>query len=137
MSPFRITRVRSKSVIPPSGDEQLKSYLDRLLKMIPSEVIGLYLVGTGFIPKEELAAALVWMVVCLIAVFVVRIYGTSDKAINKGPQWLSIVLAALAFLIWTYSLGGPFVTIGIHRPYLGSLLILAWSFFVPILYKGD
>ena len=38
------------SVASATPQEQLRSYLDRLMRMIPGEVIGLYLVGSGFIP---------------------------------------------------------------------------------------
>jgi len=32
--------------------------------------------------------------------------------------------------------GGPFTAFGLHVPFLGSLLVLAWTFFIPILYRG-
>jgi hypothetical protein len=33
-------------------------------------------------------------------------------------------------------LGGPFEAQGLAVPYIGSLLVLAWTFFVPMFYKG-
>jgi hypothetical protein len=119
------------------ANEDIKLYLDRLLKMIPGEVISLYLVGMGFIPPDEQVAMIVWCLVCLAAVFVVQIYGTSDTDARLPPQWGAIFIAAVAFVIWVYSLGGPFAAFGIHKPWVGSLLVLGWTFFVPILYRGD
>ena len=138
MTPYRIETARSKSLVPATADEQLRSYLDRLMKMIPGEVIALYLVGSGVIPSDENHLWLVgWSSLCLAAVGVIRIYGTADRITNRGPQWASIAISAVAFVVWLYSLGGPFIALGIHKPFVGSLLVLAWTFFVPIVYKGD
>ena len=138
-APFRITQeppaTRKATAARSEGD--VRPYLDRLLKMIPGEVIGLYLVGAGLIPPGQNIALAIWSLVCLAAVFVVRAYGTSDPAAGLSPQWTAVGISAVAFVIWVYSLGGPFAAYGVHVPYVGSLLVLAWTFFVPIFYKGD
>ncbi len=53
-APFRIRRrdVGSRAVSRATGDE-FKSYLERLMKMIPAEIVGLYLIGSGFIPEDH------------------------------------------------------------------------------------
>ena len=138
MSPFRIERQRLKAAMVSNTGDEFRSYLDRLTKMIPGEVLSLYLVGSGFIPENESPWWLVaWSGVCLLGVFAIRTYGTADPQTGKGPQWLSVLIAATAFVIWLYSLGGPFVAFGLHKPFVGSLLVLAWTFFVPFIYKGD
>ena len=73
---------------------------------------------------------------CLIGVIVVRTYGTTDPENNKPPDWVHVTISCVAFVIWVYPLGGPFAEFGLHIPYIGSLLVLAWTFFVPIFYKG-
>jgi hypothetical protein len=37
-------------IVEQSGGDPLKKYLERLMKMIPSEVVGLYLVGVASFP---------------------------------------------------------------------------------------
>jgi hypothetical protein len=101
--------------------------------MIPAEVLGVYTIGAGFIPVAERNVAAAWAVVCLVLVFVVRIYGTADPK----PQPVPVLVAAIAFVIWLYNLGGPFAQFGLHVPYLGSLAVLLWSFVIPIFYEGD
>jgi hypothetical protein len=120
-----------------AGDD-FNSYLDRLIKMIPSEVIGLYLVGVGAITQTASCRVvlLIWAIFCLICVFVVRIYGT--KLPGKKPQWAAIVISAVSFTIWVYTIPkGPFDLYGIYIPVLGSLLVLGWTFVIPYFYKGD
>jgi hypothetical protein len=104
--------------------------------MIPAEVIGLYLVGTGFIPAEQPVVLAVWAGVCLLGVLAIRVYGTSDSAANEPFQVGAVVISAIAFVIWIYTIGGPFVAFDLHIPYVASLLVLSWTFFVPIFYRG-
>ncbi len=137
-APYRISRSQRQGAVaaPVSGQEQLRDYLDRLMRMIPGEVVGLYLVGNGIIPPAEGGVQAVWAVVCLIGVIFTRLFGTADPANNRPAQVPVVAISSVAFAIWVYSLGGPFATYGIHVPYLGSLLVLAWTFFVPLFYKG-
>src|SRR5262249_49940637 len=116
MAPFRIERPATKRAARPTPDEQFRSYLDRLMRMIPREVVALYLVGSGLIPKDESKWWLVvWTAVCLFGVFAIRMYGTRDPQAGKGPQWPSILIAAAAFVIWVYSLGGPFIAFELYK----------------------
>jgi hypothetical protein len=136
-TPFRISRSDSGVQTVASGtNEEFRYYLDRLLKMIPGEVVGLYLVGSGIIPTDEGIVQVIWTVVCLIGVVLIRAYGTADPTNNQPSQWGPVLIASVAFIIWVYTLGGPFATFNLHVPYIGSLLILAWTFFVPFFYKG-
>ena len=136
-APFRIRRPDTgvKAVALERGDS-FKFYLDRLLKMIPAEVVSLYLVGSGVIPTEQSVALAIWTAVCLIGVVLIRAYGTADPADSKPTDWVHVAISSIAFVIWVYSLGGPFEAFGVYVPYIGSLLVLVWTFFVPIFYKG-
>jgi hypothetical protein len=141
-APFRIQRpdavgAQTVSATGPS-DSSLNFYLDRLLKLIPAEVVSLYVVGVGIIPGGDVTLLAIWAIVCLVGLFAVRIYGTSDPAKNVSPDWTHIILSAISYLIWIYSLGSLsiFGAMGIANPAVGSLLILVWTFFVPIFYKG-
>jgi len=140
-APFRITRPPSAvpgamDVMAPAAGEDLKYYLDRLLKMIPAEVISLYLVGIGLIPAGQSLALAVWAVVCLVGTVLVRAYGTADPTADKTTDWVHVAISSVSFVLWVYTLGGPFEAYGLHLDYIGSLLVLAWTFFVPLLYKG-
>jgi hypothetical protein len=72
----------------------------------------------------------------VILVLIVRIYGTAD---GPGKPWqkFPVFVSVFAFLIWVYSMGGPFAKIeSLYYPALGSLVVLVWSFVIPIFYKG-
>lgn len=137
-APFRIRRPNLTITEESSGSqEELNSYLERLMKMIPSEVLSLYLVGSGVIPQTDRIVLVLWSVICLVGVVCIRVYGTADFQRKLPPQWKAVAISAIAFIIWIYSLGGPFAAYNLHIPYVGSLLVLVWTFFVPIFYKGS
>jgi hypothetical protein len=146
-APFRIGGWEGMSRPATSGPDEIcscrringdgfRSYLERLMKMIPAEVIGLYLVGIGIIPDDQPVAMVFWAVVCLAGVVAIRALGTSDRAQNLPVDWIHVIISTVAFVIWVYTLGGPFAYYKVHIPYVGSLLVLAWTFFVPMFYRG-
>lgn len=135
-APYRITSRASPRRGPAPPGEEFNSYLDRLMKMIPAEVIALYLVGAGMIPEGQSIASAAWAVVCLIGVVVLRVYGTADAANHKPADWTHTLICAGAFVLWIYSIGGPFTAFNLYVPWLGSLFVLAYTFFIPLVYKG-
>jgi hypothetical protein len=120
----------------PAPDTSLNTYLDKLMKFIPADVVGLYLVGSGIIPDSQRGYLLVWGLFCLAAVVAERAYYTRDTSSSKPVQWGTVVVSTVAFVIWIYSLGGPFKAYlgNAYQPFVGSLLVLGWTFVVPMFY---
>lgn len=122
-APLRIERPAARrAAAAANGDGP--SYLEKLTKLIPGEVIGLYLVGVGLIPAGQGVATVCWSLFCAVVLVGIRVKGTSDREQRKGPQWPAIVIALISFVIWLYALGGPFVAFPgsewIHEPYVAS-----------------
>jgi hypothetical protein len=125
---------------PPDPNAGFKEYLSRLLKMIPAEIVGLYMIGSGFIPSDQPLVLIIWSAVCLVLLIILRIWGTADPAAGKPSQPVPVFISAIAFVIWLYWLGGPFSAYpdhNLHVEFVGSLLVLVWSFIVPIFLKGS
>ena len=135
-APFRIYRTWKRDGTPATDD--LGSYLRRMLLMIPAEVVSLYVVGSGLIPSGSSPWWVTgWAVFCLAGVVLIRTLGTRDTAAGTPVDWLHVAISVVAFVIWVFTLGGPFDAWKIQAPsFLGSLLILAWTFAVPLFYKG-
>jgi hypothetical protein len=116
------------------GGNDVKFYLERLVKLIPAEVLSLYLVGHGIIPQGDPTPNLVWAGVGVILVVLARAYATADPAQNVGPQWIAVGVAAVSFVIWVYVTGA--IDIPNDPTYVGPLVMLVWTFVVPYFYKG-
>lgn len=132
-APYRIRQLPA----PVAGPDRVRSYFERLMKMIPMEVVTLYLAGMTMIPEKETVVQIIWAVLGLGGVFLARFFGTRESERNKPVDWVVLVLSCVAYLIWVYSLGGPFKTLGIFLPYVGGLLVLLWTFIVPFCYWGQ
>jgi hypothetical protein len=137
-----VLRIRNPAGAQPRGAaDPLKEYLDRLVKLIPTEVVGLYLAGKALIeaagnaPKDGYWIG--WTLFCLAAVIAVRAWATSDKDAGVRPEWPAVIIAAFSYLVWIYSFGDAFRALGWWDPLFGGLLVLAWTFVVPFLYRGE
>ena len=126
----------SRRAVAFAGGEGFRAYLDRLLKMIPAEIVSLFVVGSGVIPEEQSLALVAWTIICLIGVIGLRAYGTADPEERLPTDWTHVAISCGAYIIWVYSLGGPFKAYDLHVSYLGSLLVLGWTFVIPMIYQG-
>jgi len=112
--------------------KQENNYQSRLLKLIPSEIVAAYLVIIGFIPagyehSKILLTAITAVLLVMVPFYLIIIMGV------KGPFQISFT--ALSFLVWIYSMGGPFVYYGIHEPVFGSSLLVIWTLLIPLVIK--
>lgn len=113
-----------------SGDK----YRDRLLKHIPSEVLGVYLAASGLVTSLETPP--IWLLWVLFGVGLVA-----------TPLWLIFfmgvksalqnVLAGVSFVIWVMTLpGGPFDRIDGYETSIGSVALIVFTGLVaPLLGK--
>lgn len=134
---FRSAAESSADVNGPIGD-----FFERLVQLIPGEVTAFYVVGAGFIDETSIGEHFAWTILSLVLLFLLRGWATRDKV--KGVQWKAVTISAIAFLIWLYAIGGPFKAaqlhwpdVQIHVPRWGSLAVIAWSTFIPLVYQGD
>jgi hypothetical protein len=110
-----------------TGAEEFQAYLDRLLRLIPAEILGLYMVGEAIFsgrmpmqlkwyadpPPTKLDWWLSWLlfgwsVVCFGILFVVRIRGNRNpKKPDQPVQKQAVGLAAVAYVLWMLYLAKP------------------------------
>jgi len=112
------------------------TYLESLLKNIPSEAIAAYLGMTSIMtamPAGSARTVIEWIifVICLITVPLWMVYGQT-----KARVW-QIVFASLSFPIWAMTLvDGPFYSIdGFQAWYGGIALIFFTGVVFPLLSK--
>jgi hypothetical protein len=108
----------------------IDTWLSRLVKLVPAEVVAVYLAGR---PLAQENYAGLWPVVCLVLTGIVRAWGTSDR---RGPQWVSVAISAVSFVLWVYATGGHFLTYQVDVN-LAGLAVLVWTTLVPMFWKGD
>ena len=117
----------------PVGREGGDLYLSRLVKLVPSEVVALYLTFR----ETAVTWEGVWATICLGLVLLTRTLGTHEA--GKRVQVGAVLVSMVSFTLWVYAVGGQFLTVALPAspPGLISVAIGVWTFVVPLVYKGD
>ena len=117
--------------------DQGDAYVERLLKMIPAEVMAVYLSIQGILlsalsGQESQLQAWLW------GTFAVLLVGNVLylRRFNKVTDPIQYGILTLAFVIWVLTLGGPFVFLSFYEPFMGSIILVLFTFFAPVAYTG-
>ncbi|MBR0945255.1 MULTISPECIES: hypothetical protein [Bradyrhizobium] len=129
------------------GDEARTdpTYQEALTKLIPIEVVTLYLGGKNAIEGYYAAPGNAadgsaplwwwgWTIVCIIGLVVYRGWATSDSPLKVPPDVPAVIVALVSFVIWIYSFGDAFRAVGWWHPLLAALLVVAWTFAAPHIF---
>jgi hypothetical protein len=110
------------------------NYQDRLLKLIPTEVIATYIAVDGVLksaPSNVPALLLRW-VVFVALLFATWFYLERIENVNKRQQ---LAISTIAFAVWVFSLGGPFSNYQWYSSIYGAVLLPIYTFGVAIVQK--
>lgn len=111
--------------------KDVDGYFDRLVKYIPADVVGLWLVGVGLINTFLGTAKAIAMILFFFACLGITIWWTYDQTREpkKVPAKTQITVAAFAFLVWVIALQGAELqnAFAWYKPAIGSLLLLLYS----------
>ena len=131
-APFRIYKQPSGGVVPAAKvPEPGDMYMERLVKLVPTEVIGVFLAGRGY--AESWIGT--WAAICMVLVLISRIWGTYEK--GKPIQWIGVAVSFVSFAIWIYAIGAHILNFILPDNGIVYIAILVWTFIVPYFYKGD
>jgi hypothetical protein len=111
--------------------------LDQIKELIPGEAAALYIAGLGVIPGKQLIVIIIWALLGLVVTVLVKAQQKDAQQQPVPTEWNQVVIAAGAFVIWVYALGGgPFEALGWYLPWLATLLILAYTALSPWILTG-
>lgn len=110
------------------------SYQSRLLKLIPSEIVAAFLAISGFIPEGYQHAKILLTIVTLSLLALIPLYLWYFQGVKGFSQ---IAFTSFSFLIWIYSIGGPFTYWGIHDAVIGSAMLIIWTLLIPFFIYNE
>ena len=120
---------------PPS----VNNFKDRLVKLIPSEIVTAYVTIQGLISTAGTGNSvknthtLMWIVITVLFAFT-PVYLMKVGNVRKMAQ---IVYTSVAFLIWVLAIGSPLGTIlGYASTFIGSIVLVLYTLMIPFFYKG-
>ena len=109
------------------------SFIKALLKLIPSEIIAVFIFLQGVLPDRLIPH----LVISLLLVALTPLYLYTAMGVRSGGQ---LVVSTLSMVIWIYALGqGPvrFLKAPLYEPWYGSVILAIWTLIPPmLLYRG-
>jgi hypothetical protein len=128
--------IKSTALPVTTSATQPNDYKDRLVKLIPSEIITAYITLHGLIiSQQENQSVFLWIVFsCLVVLTPIYLYNISDV-----KKWGQISFTTVAFIIWVLAIGGFKIMlpqVAILNEFLGSLLLIIYTLLIPLVYKG-
>jgi hypothetical protein len=130
-------------------------YTDKLVKLIPTEIVGAYMVLAGILsrtgtnsptklqptvpdllglpPESDLKIDLTRIVFFFLLVLTPFYLRRVGRVTNISQ----LCISTLSFGVLVYTLGGPFVDWGIYHPLIGSVILVLWSLSVPLVVNAE
>ncbi|MBS1756579.1 MAG: hypothetical protein JSU03_04825 [Bacteroidetes bacterium] len=112
-------------------------YKDRLVKLIPSEIVTAYITLQGLISGHLANQRLYLSIAFTCLLILTPIYLKNVSAVTKFGQ---IVFTTLAFVIWVMASGGFKIlfpnTAIFDDNFLGSMILVIYTLAIPFVYKG-
>ncbi len=114
-------------------DPQSNTFLQVLLKLIPSEVIAVFVFIQGVMPR--LLAPHIIVAALLLAITPMslsRVMGVKSRA--------QLVISTLSLAVWIYAIrGGPvqFIPYPWYQPWYGAVALAIWTLIPPMVLTGQ
>jgi hypothetical protein len=125
-----------------NGAQDAKDYLNRVARYVPSEILAAYLtllpivIGTT---KTQAALRMGLLAVILFGLGLINIPYLLRVAPAGEPKRKHVIVSTLAYLAWTYSIGGFWTALGLYHEAIAAILIVFVSLGsgLVIPYQGE
>jgi hypothetical protein len=144
-APYRIVKRSTITAQADVPDAKARDYTDRLIRLMPAEVAGIYTGVRGiWLPNDyskadllQLAVLKYWLPIGgLLLVVALRVWGSRRPGHGYADvQWWALAISAAAFLLWVAAMGDPLFGFTIDQRVPASLLI-AFGALAPAFYQG-
>jgi hypothetical protein len=107
------------------------SYVDRLFKYIPAELVAGYIFVTGVTNQLTQGVGIRILHWSLFVVFCILtpLYLWRIQKVKKVQQH---IISIISFVVWVFALGGPFSFYGWYNPVYGQILLPVFILIVAI-----
>ena len=112
--------------MPRSINKEKDDTLKKLLKFIPSEIVGAFIVVNGIIPPGNTIWewGMVLFLLILVPIYLWKLQGVNDR--------IHLSVSSISFLVWVFAIGGPFTTFLWYQSWMGSIILALWTLIPPL-----
>ncbi len=112
------------------------NYLTKLLKLIPAEIVTLYITLSAILESSKESTKNLELTVFIIVLILTPLYiYIITKEESKKPPWKQIVVSTLSFVVWVFALGGPFLYFKWYKRIYGALFLPIYTFLIPLIFR--
>lgn len=117
-----------------NGKYEFDYYMAKLIKYIPSEVIALYLTLDAIVRSTKEVNPLLYWFIFIFGVIVTPFYLWK---INRIRKKLRLIIPTIAFFVWVFAMGGPFVHLDWYNSIYGGVLVPIYTFITYLIIKEE
>ncbi len=146
--PFHISRSRvtGEEATSNSVDMTATVYGDRFIKLIPSEILGLYLAVRGIwidpqppqspITRNDASLGFLdwWPIVCILLLVLLRLWGTRRTRVWSTTDPVAVIISVVSFIIWVYTIGDSILGQNLPDTRYAATAAIIWSVVIPIFF---
>ena len=85
------------------------------------------MVLAGIIPEDK--AKWGTLIVSIVLLVLVPFYLWKMQKIQRNSQ---VIFTMISFVVWLYSLDGPFAAWDLYEAWIGSLILVLWTLIIPL-----
>jgi hypothetical protein len=110
------------------GKQEASRYLEKIAKLIPSEIIAGYVGLVGLVPlvQNQQARPWIYLIVFALCIVLTPLY-LRFQANKSKPYRIHMLVSTIAFAVWAYSISGAAIVPGFHDPAIASMLLIAFT----------
>jgi hypothetical protein len=114
---------------------KIDGYFDKLLKYIPTEIVGGWIAITGLIKgASNISTNTILWILLVIFTVLTALYILKQTFEPKKPLAIKqTTISVIAFIVWVFALGEPFDSLSFYNPIYGSVLLILYNLIIPLI----
>ncbi|MFN2273031.1 MAG: hypothetical protein ACK2US_19485 [Anaerolineae bacterium] len=118
------------------------TYMSRVLKFIPSEIVMAYVAVDGVLrttydpnvwSERQTLQVLLWVVFVALTILT-PLWLWRVMRVRRVSQ---VVISTISLPVWLFALGGPFKLLDWYQPAFGAIVLPLYTLIVPIISRSE
>lgn len=128
-------RIITRQLEAKGQEVKIDGYFDKLLKYIPTEIVGGWVAITGLIKSaSNIPTNTILWILLVIFTGLTALYILKQTFEPKKPLAIKqTIISTIAFIVWVFALGEPFDTLSFYNPVYGSVLLILYNLIIPLI----
>lgn len=121
------------------GAVQLDSFFDRIIKYIPSDIVGAWVALTGLVAGASgiPSTRVLWIVFAVMTVITFAWTLRQTAVPGVPPARTQAAISTGSFVVWVFALGGPFSSLSWYAPVYGSIVLIVYTLTIGLILPKE